>query len=121
VEIEALHSVDDEAHPGPLQGEVLKRQPGVERMDGIRLAVPLEDLVRDDDTEQRRLRAPRLVPFHEQVEEPVPVTLVPAGVDEPPFLFVVGGGRPARSEEHTSELQSRENLVCRLLLEKKKK
>src|SRR5690606_40177807 len=28
--------------------------------------------------------------------------------------------RPPRSEEHTSELQSRENLVCRLLLEKKK-
>src|SRR5690606_41895164 len=27
---------------------------------------------------------------------------------------------PPRSEEHTSELQSRENLVCRLLLEKKK-
>src|SRR5690606_9578870 len=26
---------------------------------------------------------------------------------------------PSRSEEHTSELQSRENLVCRLLLEKK--
>src|SRR5690606_40976458 len=26
---------------------------------------------------------------------------------------------PDRSEEHTSELQSRENLVCRLLLEKK--
>src|SRR5690606_41523323 len=26
-----------------------------------------------------------------------------------------------RSEEHTSELQSRENLVCRLLLEKKKR
>src|SRR5690606_41703270 len=33
-----------------------------------------------------------------------------------------GGGSetPQRSEEHTSELQSRENLVCRLLLEKKK-
>src|SRR5690606_559058 len=29
------------------------------------------------------------------------------------------GGRAERSEEHTSELQSRENLVCRLLLEKK--
>src|SRR5690606_40193385 len=29
-------------------------------------------------------------------------------------------GPPVRSEEHTSELQSRENLVCRLLLEKKK-
>src|SRR2546427_3481964 len=30
-----------------------------------------------------------------------------------------GGGR--RSEEHTSELQSQSNLVCRLLLEKKKR
>src|SRR5690349_24760796 len=29
--------------------------------------------------------------------------------------------RQARSEEHTSELQSRRDLVCRLLLEKKKK
>src|SRR5690606_41760285 len=32
----------------------------------------------------------------------------------------VGGELQTRSEEHTSELQSRENLVCRLLLEKKK-
>src|SRR3712207_8208408 len=31
----------------------------------------------------------------------------------------VRAGRPARSEEHTSELQSRQYLVCRLLLEKK--
>src|SRR5688572_31312373 len=31
------------------------------------------------------------------------------------------GGRGSRSEEHTSELQSQSNLVCRLLLEKKKK
>src|SRR5690349_23912310 len=31
------------------------------------------------------------------------------------------GGFAARSEEHTSELQSRRDLVCRLLLEKKKK
>src|SRR6478672_13253548 len=29
--------------------------------------------------------------------------------------------RPSRSEEHTSELQSRSDLVCRLMLEKKKK
>src|SRR3712207_7121637 len=29
------------------------------------------------------------------------------------------GSAPARSEEHTSELQSRQYLVCRLLLEKK--
>src|SRR5690625_6595847 len=35
-----------------------------------------------------------------------------------PTLIIVGGGR---SEEHTSELQSRGHLVCRLLLEKKKK
>src|SRR2546430_6314111 len=32
-----------------------------------------------------------------------------------------GGARHQRSEEHTSELQSQSNLVCRLLLEKKKK
>src|SRR5690606_41122147 len=32
---------------------------------------------------------------------------------------VGAGAEPVRSEEHTSELQSRENLVCRLLLEKK--
>src|SRR2546427_1023109 len=31
------------------------------------------------------------------------------------------GNPPIRSEEHTSELQSQSNLVCRLLLEKKKK
>src|SRR5690606_22458365 len=38
------------------------------------------------------------------------------------FLSSVRGRRArARSEEHTSELQSRENLVCRLLLEKKKR
>src|SRR2546421_908458 len=32
-----------------------------------------------------------------------------------------GGSAAGRSEEHTSELQSRSDLVCRLLLEKKKK
>src|SRR2546426_9243188 len=38
-------------------------------------------------------------------------------------ITVDGAGRPVvhRSEEHTSELQSPCNLVCRLLLEKKKK
>src|SRR3712207_9057664 len=34
---------------------------------------------------------------------------------------VLEGGVEARSEEHTSELQSRQYLVCRLLLEKKNK
>src|SRR5690606_41460114 len=33
--------------------------------------------------------------------------------------FALTGQTSLRSEEHTSELQSRENLVCRLLLEKK--
>src|SRR5690606_41681423 len=34
--------------------------------------------------------------------------------------FIEMARSPVRSEEHTSELQSRENIVCRLLLEKKK-
>src|SRR3989441_2488720 len=38
---------------------------------------------------------------------------------ERPILGGVDGGRAARSEEHTSELQSLAYLVCRLLLEKK--
>src|SRR3712207_8905730 len=42
----------------------------------------------------------------------------PAGVRRRARLS--GGRRPRRSEEHTSELQSRQYLVCRLLLEKKK-
>src|SRR2546430_8307525 len=43
---------------------------------------------------------------------------------EPGSSPVLSGGEPGfhkRSEEHTSELQSQSNLVCRLLLEKKKK
>src|SRR3712207_8358724 len=37
-----------------------------------------------------------------------------------PFLFEIRADGQARSEEHKSELQSRQYLVCRLLLEKKK-
>src|SRR5690606_41940870 len=44
----------------------------------------------------------------------------PAGID-PDYHLLEKAYRGMRSEEHTSELQSRENLVCRLLLEKKKK
>src|SRR2546430_11447587 len=36
-------------------------------------------------------------------------------------VFVINSNLVGRSEEHTSELQSQSNLVCRLLLEKKKK
>src|SRR2546430_10114884 len=55
---------------------------------------------------------------------------IDARLDEPPQhvditnLSLVGAGirsgLPLRSEEHTSELQSQSNLVCRLLLEKQK-
>src|SRR5260370_18795795 len=37
------------------------------------------------------------------------------------FASLIAHGTSTRSEEHTSELQSHLNLVCRLLLEKKKK
>src|SRR5947209_13625282 len=39
---------------------------------------------------------------------------------DPRRHFLADHQRPQRSEEHTSELQSRQYLVCRLLLEKKK-
>src|SRR5438132_10445474 len=42
-----------------------------------------------------------------------------SGTSLPPTSFTVTGR--LRSEEHTSELQSHSDLVCRLLLEKKKK
>src|SRR5690242_21076987 len=51
------------------------------------------------------------------------VFLVPAsatGLSRKDFP-TLDGGRASRSVEHTSELQSHVNLVCRLLLEKKKK
>src|SRR5690606_41895653 len=50
------------------------------------------------------------------------LSCVPAARLQGPYRHLrVAHGQRARSEEHTSELQSRENLVCRLLLEKKKK
>src|SRR5207302_2816305 len=58
----------------------------------------------------------RLVPV-EQVFLAAPVRGF-VGLEHGEKIFRDG---PVRSEEHTSELQSRENLVCRLLLEKKKK
>src|SRR5690606_41694386 len=42
----------------------------------------------------------------------------PAKIEPSPVKAIAKANH--RSEEHTSELQSRENLVCRLLLEKKK-
>src|SRR5690606_41429435 len=58
-----------------------------------------------------RRRSIEDVPGHQQYIH----ALLPKGFDQP----VEKGLELPRSEEHTSELQSRENLVCRLLLEKK--
>src|SRR3712207_7895162 len=66
-----------------------------------------------------------VAPVRELLDADVPVGL---GVDGSAsnergdlFLEVKQALLVARSEEHTSELQSRQYLVCRLLLEKKKK
>src|SRR2546427_3804597 len=51
-------------------------------------------------------------------------SLLPPHSSAMPFALArngPGGSSRSRSEEHTSELQSQSNLVCRLLLEKKKK
>src|SRR5690349_22500179 len=57
------------------------------------------------------------------VHEPVPANPAPATPRE--WLAAAAAtpaiACPGRSEEHTSELQSRRDLVCRLLLEKKKR
>src|SRR2546422_1810984 len=45
----------------------------------------------------------------------------PASMDDEPWKIRGPDVKYLRSEEHTSELQSRLHLVCRLLLEKKKK
>src|SRR2546428_9441298 len=44
---------------------------------------------------------------------------LPRGTVLSDYIFIAAAGQ-GRSEEHTSELQSRSDLVCRLLLEKKK-
>src|SRR2546430_6448631 len=69
---------------------------------------------REPRADLRALRRPRR-PDLRVAPDPVDLDAVGPG----------GGGQASdhqvRSEEHTSELQSQSNLVCRLLLEKKKK
>src|SRR3712207_8626407 len=66
------------------------------------------------------------VPEGEQLVGAVKLRRVERVLDHCPILRLFRHARarltcpPSRSEEHTSELQSRQYLVCRLLLEKKK-
>src|SRR2546430_13757855 len=59
------------------------------------------------------------VEFHQQVTVLIDAEL-PGLLPQPSQIFRIQVKVAARSEEHTSELQSQSNLVCRLLLEKKK-
>jgi len=67
----------------------------------------------------RRLVRTRIADLHD--ERLAPGEWRALTVDEVRGLYAAATRDATRSEEHTSELQSRENLVCRLLLEKKKK
>src|SRR3712207_8235612 len=51
----------------------------------------------------------------------ISTTLSARATGAPPAKATAAAPRASRSEEHTSELQSRQYLVCRLLLEKKNK
>src|SRR2546430_16701309 len=68
-----------------------------------------------------------ILPADVGVKLHVPAATVPVHVSLPSLTVTFPVGVPPvevtvnRSEEHTSELQSQSNLVCRLLLEKKKK
>src|SRR5712691_6814649 len=72
------------------------------------------------DTCPRRPILKRGPVLESPVNETLPLSLLANLLDllEQPILV---SDRTGRSEEHTSELQSQSNLVCRLLLEKKKK
>src|SRR5256885_1230923 len=61
-------------------------------------------------------KADLIVPFFKTVSYPLGVW----GFIALSYCVIVGASNAVRSEEHTSELQSPCNLVCRLLLEKKK-
>src|SRR2546430_2853347 len=84
---------------------------------------PYTTLFRSDVAATRRL-----IETARRNEDPHLVYISIVGVDEVPFFYyraklaterlIERSG--LRSEEHTSELQSQSNLVCRLLLEKKK-
>ena len=93
--------------------------PSQDRGDGV---------VADDDEQSGEVEEPKAASTWDYLAEKYDadgdgkITEEEYGRDELHFkrLDVDKDGVIARSEEHTSELQSRRNLVCRLLLEKKK-
>src|SRR2546426_9090289 len=82
---------------------------------------PYTTLFRSDLTDPGRLEA-ALEPATKMVWIETPTNPLLRLADLRAITEICRAGRPgaARSEEHTSELQSPCNLVCRLLLEKKK-
>src|SRR5260221_7264902 len=68
-------------------------------------------------------RPPRstLFPYTTLFRSQCPVSFSTTTVTSDATCFICWASASPRSEEHTSELQSHSDLVCRLLLEKKKK
>src|SRR5690606_42086631 len=71
-----------------------------------------------EPTPQRLVNLLRFFRQYKDGQTVVPALRLFGFVERCPWVRLPGFRQ--RSEEHTSELQSRENLVCRLLLEKKK-
>src|SRR5690606_39718215 len=76
------------------------------------------DLAADADTTVPKGHTPRRQWIGQRLLERQATLLLDLALGD--LLLQRLGEFQLRSEEHTSELQSRENLVCRLLLEKKK-
>src|SRR3989442_11704784 len=93
--------------------------------EGLAVVPGAQEIMRNADTNHDFRQASDFF-FLTGFDEPDAVAVFnPTHVKERYVLFVRPRGREMeiwnRSEEHTSELQSRPHLVCRLLLEKKKK
>src|SRR3712207_8538444 len=78
---------------------------------------PYTTLCRSDSNGEALTRSP--APTNSEVDGPWVVSL--KDVSSRCTVAATCAAPPTRSEEHTSELQSRQYLVCRLLLEKKKR
>src|SRR5690625_6484670 len=109
---------------------LLRKQSGVPPVGKSGRHFPGCTSVREPQQEPVRVQVP--VPLQEPLQEPVQVQvptdrvkfLEPVRKARMPWIFIlvllISAISISRSEEHTSELQSRGHLVCRLLLEKKK-